>query len=217
MLQGAQRYPSQCDVTEQKPHPCKRPKDGGVPASRVGASVGQKLGARPGSVASSEVPPLRKQRAKMGHPQMATTCTFPGLYCLRKVGHPPMSTNNNLRPRHLPTWVTITLIFGFAVAGAAVEEHFQPVVGWLAVAEYILLQFGAIVFSLRPAWGRRAFWLAASILLGLHFLAGLLLVFLFPTWLSILRSFLTVIFVSDGLLTMSILWRITVAHGRKSL
>ena len=103
MLQGAQRYPSQCDVREQRPRPCKRLKNGGAPASRVGASVGQKLGTRLGSVASSEVPPLRKQRAKMGHPQMATTCTFPELYFSAKGGPPAREARSVVLDRWQPT------------------------------------------------------------------------------------------------------------------
>jgi hypothetical protein len=108
------------------------------------------------------------------------------------------------------------LISGLWIAVIIIQEHFQLVAGWFAVAAYIMLLFATIVFSFRPAWGRRIFWLGVGILLGLHALAGLLLVLLFPMWLHTLGSFLTVIVVSDLLLTMSVLWRVTVAQGRKS-
>src|ERR1035437_3001215 len=127
-----------------------------------------------------------------------------------------MSTHNNLRPRHLSTWLGVTLISGLWIAVIIIQEHFQLVAGWFAVAAYIMLLFATIVFSFRPAWGRRIFWLGVGILLGLHALAGLLLVLLFPMWLHTLGSFLTVIVVSDLLLTMSVLWRVTVAQRRKS-
>jgi hypothetical protein len=128
-----------------------------------------------------------------------------------------MSAHNNLRPRHLPTWLGVTLISGFAVAATIIQLYFQLAVGWFAVAAYIILLFATIIFSCRPAWGRKAFCLGVGILFGLHVLVGLLLVLLFPMWLHTLGSFLTVIVVADLLLTMSILWRVTVAHGSKSL
>jgi hypothetical protein len=127
-----------------------------------------------------------------------------------------MSTHNNLRPRHLPTWLGVTLISGLWVAAIIIQEHFQLVAGWFAVTAYIILLFATIVFSFRPAWGRRVFWLSVGVLLGFHALAGLLLVLLFPLQLHSLGSFLTVIVISDLLLTMSVLWRVTVAQGRKS-
>jgi hypothetical protein len=128
-----------------------------------------------------------------------------------------MSAHNNLGPRHLPTWLGVTLISGLWFTAFSIQEHFQPAAGWFGVAEYIVLLFATAIFSLRPAWGRRTFWLSVGILFGLHAVAGLLLVLLFPTWLPPLHSFLTVIVVSDGLLTMSVLWRVTVAHDKKSL
>ncbi len=103
------------------------------------------------------------------------------------------------------------------VTAIIIQEHFQLVAGWLAVAAYIILLFATTVFAFRPAWGRRVFWLGVGILLGLHALMGLLLIILFPTWLNPMRSFLTVIVISDLLLTMSVLWRITVAHGKNSI
>jgi hypothetical protein len=127
-----------------------------------------------------------------------------------------MSTHNNLRPRHLPTWLGVALLSGLWVTAIIIQEHFQLAPGWFAVAAYIILLFATIVFSFRPAWGRRVFWLSVGILLGLHVLTGLLLVVLFPMWLHTLGSFLTVIVVSDLLLTMSVLWRVIVAHGKKS-
>jgi hypothetical protein len=126
-----------------------------------------------------------------------------------------MSTHNNLRPRHLPTWLGVALISGLWVTAIFIQEHFQLVGGWFAVAAYIILLFATIVFSFRSAWGRRVSLLRVGMLLGLHVLTGLLLVVLFPMWLHTLGSFLTVFIVSDLLLTMSVLWRVTVAHGKK--
>jgi hypothetical protein len=83
------------------------------------------------------------------------------------------------------------------------------------LAAYIVLLFAVIVFSFRSAWGRRIFWKSVGILLGLHALIGSLLVLLFPRWLDTLGSFLTVIVVSDLLLTMSVLWRVTVAKRQR--
>jgi hypothetical protein len=128
-----------------------------------------------------------------------------------------MSTHNNLRPRHVPTWLGVTLISALWVTAIIIQEHFQPVAGWFAVAGYIILLFATIVFSFRPAWGRKVFWLGVGVLLGLHAVAGLLLVLLFPMWLHTLGSFLTVVVVSDLVLTMSVLWRVIVAHGKTSL
>lgn len=125
-----------------------------------------------------------------------------------------MSTHNNLRPRHVPAWLGIVLVSGLWVTAIIIQEHFQLAVGWFTVAAYIVLLFATIAFSFRPAWGRKVFWLGVGILFGLHALAGLVLVLLVPMWLPILRSFLTVIVVADLLLTMSILWRLTVAHGK---
>jgi len=127
-----------------------------------------------------------------------------------------MSTHNNLRPRHLPTWLGVTLISALWVTAIIIQEHFQLVAGWFAITTYIILLLATIVFSFRPAWGKRIFWLGVGILAGLHALTGLLLVLLFPMWLDTLRPFLTVIVVSDLLLTMSVLWRVTAAQGRKS-
>jgi len=127
-----------------------------------------------------------------------------------------MPGHNNLRPRHLPTWLGLTLISGLWVTAIIIREHFQIGAGSFAVAAYIILLFATVIFSFRPAWGRRGFWLGVGILLGLHVLTGLLLVLLFPMWLHTLGSFLTVIVVADLLLTMSVLWRVTVAHGKKS-
>jgi hypothetical protein len=103
-----------------------------------------------------------------------------------------------------------------AVTATIIQERFQLVAGWFAIAAYIVVLFTAIVFSFRPAWGRRVFWLGAGILLGAHALTGLLMALLFPTWLEALGSFLTVIVLADLLLTASALWRITVTPGRKS-
>jgi hypothetical protein len=114
----------------------------------------------------------------------------------------------------MPTWIGVTLIAGLWVGAITSQEYFQLVAGWFTVAAYIILQFATIVFSFRPAWGRRVFWMSVGILLGLHALAGFVLVLLVPMWLPILRSFLTVIVVADSLLTMSILWRVTVAGGK---
>ena len=114
----------------------------------------------------------------------------------------------------MPAWLGIALISGLWVTAIITQEHFQPVADWFTVGAYIVLLFATIVFSFRPAWGRRVFWLSVGILLGVHALAGLVLVLLVPMWLPILRSFLTVIVVADLLLTMSILWRVTVAHGK---
>jgi hypothetical protein len=97
-----------------------------------------------------------------------------------------MSTHNNLGPRHLPTWLGATLIFGLWIGAIVIQEHFRLVAGWFGVAAYILLLFATIIFSFRPAWGRRGFWLSVVILSGLHTLMGLLLVLLFPTWLPAL-------------------------------
>lgn len=108
------------------------------------------------------------------------------------------------------------MISGLWVTAIIIQERFQLVAGWFAVATYVILLFVTIVFSFRPAWGRRVFWLSVGILLALHVLMGLLLALLFPMWLHTLDSFLTVIVVSDSLLTMSVLWRVTVAHGKKS-
>src|ERR1035437_10999430 len=97
-----------------------------------------------------------------------------------------MSTHNNLRPRHLSTWLGVTLISGLLIAVIIIQEHFQLVAGWFAVAAYIMLLFATIVFSFRPAWGRRIFWLGVGILLGLHALAGFVVVFFVPMWMHIL-------------------------------
>ena len=127
-----------------------------------------------------------------------------------------MSTHNNHRPRRLPTWLGVVSISGLWVAAIIVQEHFQLVAGWFAVTTYVTLLFATIVFCFRPAWGRRVFWLCVGILLGFHILLCLLLALLFPMWLHTLYSFLTVIVVSDLLLTMSVLWRVTIAHRNKS-
>ena len=117
----------------------------------------------------------------------------------------------------MSAWLGVALISGLWVTAIIIQEHFHLVAGWFTVAAYITLLFATIVFSFRPAWGRRAFWLSVGVLLGLHGAAGLVLIFLVPTWLPMLRSFLTVIVVADLLLTMSILWRVTVAHEKKYL
>ncbi|HEV2114121.1 MAG TPA: hypothetical protein VGR50_08210 [Terriglobales bacterium] len=122
-----------------------------------------------------------------------------------------MSAHNNLGPRHLPKWPTGVLVVGLTVAAGFIEEHFEVRAGWFAVTEYIAMLFGAIVLSFRPAWGRRKFWSTLGVLFGLHALVGLLLLLVVPGWLHALGSFLTVIFVSDSLLTMAILWRVTAA------
>lgn len=108
-------------------------------------------------------------------------------------------------------WPIAILLIGLAVAAIIIEEHFQLRGGWLAVVVYIVSLFAVVVLSFRPAWGRRLFWVTLGILLGLHALAGLLLVLLLPRWLDALGSFLTVILLSDLLLTMTVLWRVTVA------
>lgn len=127
-----------------------------------------------------------------------------------------MSTHNNLGPRHLPTWPIAALLVGLAVAAGIIQGHLQIRAGWSVVTAYIALLFAVIVFSFRPAWGRRMFWFTVGILFGLHALVGLLVVLLFPGWLHTLGSFLTVIVVSDLLLTMAVLWRVTVAKKHKS-
>ena len=127
-----------------------------------------------------------------------------------------MSTHNNLGPRHLPTWPIAVLLIGLAVTVAIVQERFQFHAGWFVVTAYISLLFAVIVFSFRTAWGRRVFWSTLGILFGLHALVGLLLVLLWPGWLPTLGSFLTVIVISDLLLTMAIVWRVTVAKKQKS-
>jgi hypothetical protein len=103
-----------------------------------------------------------------------------------------------------------------ALTVAIVQEHFQFRAGWFVVAAYISLLFAVIVFSFRSAWGRKIFWTTLGILFGLHALVGLLLVLLWPGWLTTLGSFLTVIVVSDLLLTMAIVWRVTAAKKQKS-
>lgn len=114
----------------------------------------------------------------------------------------------------MPAWLGIALVSGLWVTAIIIQEHFQLAVGRFTVAAYIVLLFATIAFSFRPAWRRKTFWLGVSVLFGLHALAGLVLVLLVPMWLPILRSFLAVIVVADLLLTMSILWRLTVAHGK---
>ena len=128
----------------------------------------------------------------------------------------PMSTRNNLGPRHLPTWLGITLLSGLGIAASVIQEHFRLIGGWFAIAAYIVLLFATIIFSLRPEWGRRRFWLSVGILIGLHTLMGLLLILLFPTWLPTLRKFLSLIVVFDLLLSMSAVWRFTIAQKQKS-
>ena len=123
------------------------------------------------------------------------------------------TSGNNLRPRHTPTWLAVALLSGMWVAAVVVQEHFQLAIGWFAVAAYIILLFVTIVLAFRPAWGKTAFWQGTCALFGLHVLAGLVML-LFPTWLQSLHSFLTVVVVADLLLTMSVLWRFTVAHSR---
>jgi len=127
-----------------------------------------------------------------------------------------MSTHNNLGPRHLPTWLGVTLLSGLWIGAIVIQEHFRLVAGWFAVAAYMVLMFATIIFSFRPAWGRRRFWFSVGILIGLHTLMGLLLVFLFPTCLLALAAFLSLIVISDLLLTMSVVWRVTTGHGQKS-
>jgi hypothetical protein len=127
-----------------------------------------------------------------------------------------MMTRNNLHPPEMPTWLGVMLLSALWATAIIIREHFQLEAGGFVVATYIVLLFATIVFAFRPAWGRRVFWLGVGILLGLHALAGLALVLLVPSSLHILRSFLTVIVVVDLLLTMSVLWRITVAHGKTS-
>ena len=114
----------------------------------------------------------------------------------------------------MPAWLGVALVVGLWITAIIIQGHFQIVAGWFAVAAYIILLFATVVVSFRPAWGRRVFWLSVGILLGLHAFAGLVLVLLVPMWLPILRSFLTLIVVADLLLTMSILWRVTTAHGK---
>ena len=125
-----------------------------------------------------------------------------------------MSIHNNLRPRHVPTWLGTTLAIGLGTAAAIVQLKVRFVAGWFSVCQYIALLFATIILSFRPAWGRRIFWWGLGILLGLHTLAGLLLVFSFSAWLHVLGSFRSVIFLADLLMTMAVLWRITIAHGR---
>ncbi len=105
---------------------------------------------------------------------------------------------------------------------AVLQEHLQIQGGWFEVTAYIALLFAVTVFSFRAVWGRRMFWSTVGILFSLHVLVGVLLVLLLPGWLYTLGSFLTVIVVSDLLLTMAVLWRVTVAkkqnsHHRKSM
>ena len=126
-----------------------------------------------------------------------------------------MATQNSLGPRHLPTWLMAILLIGLAIA-ASIIQHSQFRTDWFALSAYIVLLFAVIVFSFRPAWGRRAFWLTAAVLFGLHAVAGSLLFVLFPRWLETLGSLLTLIVVFDLLVTMSILWRVTTAKGQKS-
>jgi hypothetical protein len=127
-----------------------------------------------------------------------------------------MSTHNNLGPRHLPTWSVTIFFIGLALAAGITRPYFKARADWFALAAYIGLLFAAIVCSFRPAWGRRVFWISVGILLGLHILAGLVLVLLFPRWLDAIGSFLTVVVVSDSLLTMSILWRMSAAKRQRS-
>ncbi len=123
-----------------------------------------------------------------------------------------MSNHNNLRPRNLPIWPTAIFLIGLVAAAIIIRERFQLRAGWFVFVMYIVVFFLVVVVSFRPAWGRSAFWLTAGILLVLHALAGLLLVLLFPAWLDILGSFLTVIVVSDLLLTLLVLWPVTSAQ-----
>jgi hypothetical protein len=122
------------------------------------------------------------------------------------------ATHNSLGPRHLSTWLVVPLISGLWIIAFLVQKHFQLTNRWFAVTAYLILLFGTVVSAFRPAWGKRAFWLGAGVLFALHLLAGLGLV-LFPVWLEALHSFLTLVVVADLLLTMSILWRFTVAHS----
>jgi hypothetical protein len=69
--------------------------------------------------------------------------------------------------------------------------------------------FAIVVLSLRPAWGRRAFWVGVMILFGLHALAGSLLFILYPSWLDTVHPILAVIGVFDAALTARVLWRIS--------
>ena len=126
-----------------------------------------------------------------------------------------MSSHNNLGPRHLPKWPVAILLSGLVVTAIVAEEHFHLRPDWFAVVGYIVLLFAVIVLSFRPAWGRRIFWSTCGILFGLHVLVGVLLVLLLPRWLHSLSSFLSVIIVSDLLLTMSVLWRMTIAKKQK--
>jgi hypothetical protein len=109
------------------------------------------------------------------------------------------------------------LVSGLWVIAIVIQEHFQLTAGWYVIAAYILLLFATIIFSFRPAWGKRVFWLSVGLLLVLHAVVGSLLAFLVPNWLHFLGSFLTAVVVADLLLTMTVLWRLTVRHGRKSL
>ena len=112
---------------------------------------------------------------------------MPTLRKARRVGQPRkclteyvMSNHNNLRPRHMPVWLGITLLCVIWVAAILIQEHFHLVAGWFTVVKYIVLLFAATVFSLRPAWGRGVFWLTVGFLLGFHTLAGCLLLILVP-------------------------------------
>jgi len=127
-----------------------------------------------------------------------------------------MVHHNNLRPQHLPKWPVAIFIMALAMVAGTLQYHFQVRAGWLPFALYLGLLFTVIVCSFRPAWGRRAFWISVAILFGLHSLGGLLLRLLFPKWLDALGPFLTLIVVADLLLTMSVIWRVSVGKWQRS-
>lgn len=126
-----------------------------------------------------------------------------------------MSTLNSLGPRHLPFWLMALVMSLLALLSVIFSGHFQANPQWVGVLIYIVSGFIVVVLSFRPAWGQPAFWLATSVLVCLHVVIGTVIAIFLPRFTDTTHSFLTIIVLADLLLTMSIIWRVTIRGRHK--